>query len=97
MGMGPINESDLEWTELDRGDARFRRKKLGDAGGDRLGCSLYELPPGARAWPYHYHTGNEEALYVLSGAGELRLDGDRYALEPGDYVAFPRARTAPTG
>ncbi|MFC6990140.1 cupin domain-containing protein [Haloplanus sp. GCM10025708] len=88
--MAPVNEADLDWTELDHGETNFRRKQLGEAaGGDRLGCSLYELPPGRRSWPYHYHTANEEAIYVLSGTGILRLDGDTHPLRAGDYVACP--------
>ncbi len=88
--MSKINERDLSWSEYDHGEARFRRKQLaGAAGSEQLGCSLYELPPGKRAWPYHYHTANEEALFVLSGTGQLRLDGQRRELEAGDFVAFP--------
>ncbi|UPV73846.1 cupin domain-containing protein [Halorussus limi] len=88
--MGKVNESDLDWTTLDRGETAFRRKQLGEAAdGDRLGASLYELPPGKRSWPYHYHTANEEALYVLAGSGALRLGGERTPLEAGDYVALP--------
>jgi uncharacterized cupin superfamily protein len=88
--MDPVNESDLDWTETEHGSAAFRRKKLAAAaGGDALGCSLYEVPPGGASWPYHYHAANEEAIYVLAGEGRLRTpDGER-ALEPGDYVACP--------
>lgn len=88
--MPKVNEADVEPTTLERGETRFERKQLGEAaGGDRLGCSLYELPPGRRSWPYHYHTGNEEAMFVLSGSGSLRLDGESVALAEGDYVALP--------
>jgi uncharacterized cupin superfamily protein len=88
--MGKTSEGDLEWTELDGPGMHVRRKQLGEAaGGEQLGCSLYELPAGERAWPYHYHTANEEAIYVLSGAGTLRLDGETTSLEAGDYVALP--------
>ncbi len=88
--MGKVNEADLEWTTLDGADTALRRKKLAAAtDAERLGCSLYELPPGEQTWPYHYHTANEEALYVLEGTGTLRLDGERVRLEPGDYVALP--------
>ncbi len=88
--MGLVNESDLEWSELEAGETRFRRKQLGEAtGGERLGCSLYELPPGYEAWPYHYHTGNEEAIYVLEGAGTIRIDGKTHELKDGDYAALP--------
>jgi uncharacterized cupin superfamily protein len=94
--MEPVNESSLEWTETERGSTHFRRKRLADAaGGADLGASLYELPPDGKSWPYHYHTGNEEALYVLAGEGTLRVgdgesEGDeRHSLRPGDYVALP--------
>jgi uncharacterized cupin superfamily protein len=88
--MEPVNEADVEGTEYDRGDARFTRKQLGAvAGGERIGTSLYEQAPGDRAWPYHYHAGNEEALYVLAGEGQVRTDGDAVRVEAGDYLAFP--------
>jgi uncharacterized cupin superfamily protein len=98
--MEPINEADLSWTTTERGETEFRRKKLaaaadeeqdGETGGvgPSLGCSLYELPPGKRSWPYHYHTGNAEAMYVLTGSGLLRADEDEYELRAGDYVSCP--------
>jgi len=85
-----VTESDLDWTDTERGETRFRRKQLAEAAdGDRIGCSLYELPAGAKSWPYHYHTANEEAIYVLSGSATLRHDGETVRIEAGDYVAFP--------
>ncbi|MFC7046807.1 cupin domain-containing protein [Halobacteriaceae archaeon GCM10025711] len=88
--MGKVNADSLAWDDLEVGETAFRRKQLGEAAdGDQLGCSLYEIPPGRRSWPYHYHTRNEEALFVLSGRGRLRLDGETTPLAEGDYVAFP--------
>lgn len=88
--MDPVNEDEIDWSELEHGETRFRRKRLGGAaGGERLGCSLYELPSGHRSWPYHYHTANEEAIYVLAGTGTLRVADETYALDDGDYVSFP--------
>ncbi len=88
--MGAINENDLEWTTIDEGSMHVRRKQLGEAAdGEALGCSLYELPPGAEAWPYHYHTANEEAIYVLAGHGTVRLADDSREIGPGTYVALP--------
>jgi uncharacterized cupin superfamily protein len=85
-----VNEADLEVQETERGETLVRRKRLAkEAGGEDLGCSLYELPPGRRSWPYHYHENNEEALYVLDGTGTLRHDGEEHPLETGDYVALP--------
>jgi uncharacterized cupin superfamily protein len=88
--MRPVTEADCEPTDTDRGETAFRRWKLGaEAGGQALGTSLYEVPPGRRSWPYHFHTANEEALFVLSGSGILRGSEADYALEPGTYAAFP--------
>jgi uncharacterized cupin superfamily protein len=85
-----VNEADFDWDATERDETAFRRKRLANAaGGDRLGCSLYELPPGKKSWPFHYHTGNEEAIYVLAGAGTLRTDDGLEPLDSGDYVVFP--------
>jgi len=73
-----VNESDIAPSTVEHDDTAFRRTKLAAAaGGDRLGCSLYELPPGKKSWPFHYHTGNEAALYVLAGTGRLRTPEGR--------------------
>jgi uncharacterized cupin superfamily protein len=88
--MRVVHTEDVPESRVEEGEAEFRRRKLAAAaGGEALGCSLYELPPGSQSWPYHYHTGNEEALYVLAGEGRLRLDDEWYDLEAGVYVALP--------
>lgn len=85
-----VNQDDVEWMERSHGEFAGRAKLLGRAtAGERLGASLYEVPPGHRSVPYHYHTGNEEAIYVLDGSGTLRLDGEEHGISAGDYVALP--------
>ncbi|QCS43106.1 cupin domain-containing protein [Natrinema versiforme] len=88
--MEKVNESTLDWNESDHGETAFRRKELSSAvDADDLGCSLYELPAGMRSWPYHYHTANEEAIYVLAGDGQLKAEDGLEPLSAGDYVALP--------
>jgi uncharacterized cupin superfamily protein len=92
-----VGDGDLQWDEQSHGEKfGYRRKQLGSAaGGEKLGCSLYEVPPGCRAWPYHYHLANEEAIYVLGGSGTLRIGGEEVLVSEGDYVALPaRAEAA---
>jgi uncharacterized cupin superfamily protein len=86
-----VNENELEWGEQSHGEKfGYRRKSLSSAtGGEKLGCSLYEVPPGRRAWPYHYHLANEEAIYVLHGSGTLRIGEREVTVSWGDYVALP--------
>lgn len=86
-----VHEPELPWAEVTQGPTvSYRRKQLGAAAkGRKLGCSLMELPPGKHAWPRHFHTANEEAYYVLSGTGRLRIGEDTVAVKAGDYVALP--------
>jgi uncharacterized cupin superfamily protein len=80
-------------AEQDRPPFRFKRARIGrQAGSRKLGSSLYELPPGAAAWPLHIHHANEELIVVVAGRPTLRtLDGER-PLEPGEVVACPAGR-----
>ncbi len=88
--MRKVNESALNWSEYDHGEAVFSRKELGAAvDADDLGCSLYELSAGTQSWPYHYHTANEEAIYVLAGGGLLRAEDGEHDLRAGDFVTLP--------
>jgi len=87
-----VNAEDLPWKDYSGGDAEFRRKQLSNAaseGDPGLGCSLYELPPGGKSWPYHYHEGNTEAMYVLEGQGQVRLPDGHRRIEAGTYLHFP--------
>jgi len=86
-----IHEDQLLWIETTQSTAfRSRRKKLGaSAGGRMLGASIYELPPGASAFPFHYHCGNEELIYILAGEGTLRLGDERIPVRAGSFVAMP--------
>lgn len=81
--------AELDETQ-DREGFRWRGATLGPRiGASRIGCSIYELEPGQRSFPYHLHHGNEEWLLVLTGAPTLRSpDGER-ELRGGDLVAFP--------
>ncbi|MGE5690677.1 MAG: cupin domain-containing protein [Pseudomonadota bacterium] len=74
---------------------RSRWARLGPSlGAEKLGATVYELPPGEAICPYHYEYPNEEWLIVLEGDPTLRTpDGER-TLEPGDVVCFP---TGPAG
>jgi uncharacterized cupin superfamily protein len=59
-------------------------------GGELLGASLYELPPGEGSWPYHWETVSEEWLLVVAGRPTLRTPEGERELREGDVVAFPR-------
>lgn len=58
-------------------------------GADRLGGTVYELPPGTSICPYHYEYGDEEWLVVLDGTAAVRHPDGEDDLGPGDVVCFP--------
>jgi uncharacterized cupin superfamily protein len=91
-----VTLANLFHPELEPEDAsdppgyRVRGEQLGKAAGSqRLGASLYEIPPGNSICPYHWHSANEEMLIVLSGTPTLRTPEGERRLAEGDVVAFP--------
>jgi uncharacterized cupin superfamily protein len=73
---------------------RCLRARLGrQAGSERLGLSLWELPPGESAYPYHHHLAEEELVVVLQGRPRLRTPEEWRELQEGEVVAFPRGET----
>jgi uncharacterized cupin superfamily protein len=67
-----------------------RRARLGrQAGAQRLGASLYEIPPGEATFPYHAHSANEEMLIVIAGRPSVRTPAGWRELAEGDVLAFP--------
>jgi uncharacterized cupin superfamily protein len=73
----------------DRDGFRALRARLGRQVGTRdLGASLWEIPPGEAAYPYHYHLAEEELIVVLKGRLRLRTPDGWTQLEEGDVVSF---------
>jgi uncharacterized cupin superfamily protein len=68
---------------------RGRRGVPHEHGLRRLGASVYELPDGQSTFPYHYHHGVEEWVFVVAGTPTLRDPTGERVLAPGDLVCFP--------
>jgi uncharacterized cupin superfamily protein len=65
------------------------RARLGrQLGSQKIGLSLFELPPGQAAYPYHWHVAEEELIIVVAGRPHLRTPDGWRELESGDAVAF---------
>lgn len=74
---------------IDRGAFWHRESSLGERlGAKRIGASVYEAQAGRPIWPYHFHHGVEEWMYVVSGSPILRDRGGDQPLSAGDLVAF---------
>ena len=93
----PVRDSDVEQVAWYRGtDREVFGRALCDVGGvSKIGFGILELSPGCNTLPAHYHTLEEEHLYVLEGTGTLHLGAERYPLEQGSYVTFPAGQAIP--
>lgn len=81
---------------FDQPAANRIRQRLGDAAGlTQFGVNLLRLPPGAWSSQRHWHSLEDEFVYVLSGEVVLITDQGEEILRAGDCAAFPRA--APNG
>lgn len=68
---------------------RARRARIGhQLETERIGVSLWEIPPGEKAYPYHFHLAEEEILVVLEGTPTLRTPAGSRTLERGEVVRF---------
>jgi uncharacterized cupin superfamily protein len=66
-----------------------RRARLGrQAGSEKLGLSLWELPPGEAAYPFHFHLAEEEIVVVLEGRPSLRAPAGWREMEEGEVACF---------
>lgn len=89
--MKKININEIEWQQSKpHGDFQYARKSLTQAAsGKMLGASIYQLLPGKKAFPFHFHHANEEAILILKGSGTLRLGNEKIPVAEGDYIALP--------
>ena len=85
------NLNHLEFDDDRRGDGiHVRRARLGlQVGVERVGASLWELPPGKAAYPYHFHLTEDEIVILLEGTLSLRTPEGWREMEQGEVVGFP--------
>lgn len=67
----------------------YRRELVPEGNAQQCAISVYEVPPGKSAYPYHYHTKNEEAFYILNGNGILKTPTGDKEVSAGDFLFFP--------
>jgi len=67
------------------------RQRLGDAGGlTQFGVNLMRLPPGGWSSQRHWHSHEDEFVYVLEGEVVLVEDGGETLLRAGECAAFAK-------
>ena len=76
---------------LDRPCADRIRQRLGNAGGLKdFGVNLMRLPPGNWSSQRHWHSHEDEFVYILDGELTLVEEAGETILRAGDCAAFPK-------
>lgn len=76
---------------FDKEPASRIRQRLGDGGGlTQFGVNLMQLPPGSWSSQRHWHSEEDEFVYVVSGEVVLITDNGEEVMRAGDCAAFPR-------
>jgi uncharacterized cupin superfamily protein len=69
------------------------KRALGDALGlNAFGVNLVRLPPGALSSQRHWHSHEDEFVYVLEGELTLINDAGEQLLKPGMAAGFPAGK-----
>jgi len=69
------------------------RRRLGDALGlTNFGVNLMRLPPGFASSQRHWHTRQDEFVFVVAGEVVLVTDGGEQRLSAGMAAGFPKGK-----
>jgi uncharacterized cupin superfamily protein len=85
----PVISGTLYPTPFDEPCRARHRTRLGDAAGlTQYGVNLVRLEPGAWSSQRHWHTEQDEFIYVVSGELTLVTDAGAETLHSGDCAGF---------
>ncbi len=100
--MTRIQSDDLPWTSQNSPQGKYgvRRRSLSQAaggpkdtgtwgGGHPFEVEIHRVPPGKVNFPFHAHSAQWEAYYILSGFGVVRGPKGKEVIQAGDYLVFP--------
>ena len=74
----------------DKGPAKRERRRIGDALGlKNFGVNLMRLPPGSISSQRHWHTKQDEFVFVVEGEVVLVTDAGEQLLTAGMVAGFP--------
>jgi len=66
------------------------KKDIGTwGGGHPFDLEIQRIPPGKINFPFHEHSAQWEAYYILSGSGQVRTPKGQDEIKAGDYLVFP--------
>lgn len=89
MAVAPSRGSNYPPEHVGACAAREKRR-LGDVFGlKNFGVNLVRLPPGAASSNRHWHSKQDEFVYILAGEATLVTDAGERRMGPGTMMGFP--------
>jgi uncharacterized cupin superfamily protein len=89
MNTVPVNEGSRYPAPFDLPCQTRRSRRLGAVAGlDQFGVNLIELPPGAWSSQRHWHSHEDEFVWIVEGPVTLVTDAGEETLETGDSAGF---------
>jgi uncharacterized cupin superfamily protein len=86
----PLHRNSNYPPPFDRQVGERIRQRLGEAGGlTQFGVNLSQLLPGAWSGQRHWHSAEDEFVYLISGELVLVTDAGEQVMRAGDCAAFP--------
>jgi uncharacterized cupin superfamily protein len=87
----PVNKGTGYPPEFNEPCAERLRQRVGDAGGlTDFGVNLTRLPPGNWSSQRHWHSHEDEFVYLVEGELTLVENDGETVLRAGDCAAFPK-------
>ncbi len=84
-----VHDADTPHPILGSGPGPYDYQLLSDPGGlSQFGAFIETLPPGSRSGHRHWHEGEDEMIYMLSGEVVL-VEETETTLRAGDVAAWP--------
>ncbi|HEY0250072.1 MAG TPA: cupin domain-containing protein [Kofleriaceae bacterium] len=94
ISSAPTRKGSAYPAPFDQPVAERFRQKLGDAGGiTDFGVNLMHLPPGVWSSQRHWHSHEDEMVYIISGEVVLVENGGETVLRAGDCATFPKGHS----
>ncbi|MFT3698717.1 MAG: cupin domain-containing protein [Kofleriaceae bacterium] len=91
IATAPTRKGSSYPAPFDQPVAERLRHRLGDAGGiTDFGVNLMHLPPGVWSSQRHWHSQEDELVFILEGEVVLVEDAGETILRPGDCATFAK-------
>jgi len=86
-----FSDSDIKVTDFEDRQVKFAFGSQGKKKTDTLNLGIVEFKNNKQPSPHAHDV--DEALYVLSGRGKIKIDGTYFDIKKGDFAHIPSGKS----